>query len=159
MLRQCHSFCTTPNLSRPDSLSVCLGWISCCSPLPLFVALGLVESKFLAVVALCRTTRSAWPPTQTGLTRCLSVLVGILVAPRYPFSVRPWPCVEITHRHCAVVPHPFWSLDQVLIFWCVLFYSCAQHLTDTCRPSLGPWPCGRQIFADVACHCPTRSQA
>jgi hypothetical protein len=40
--------------------------------------------------ALHRTTPSAQPPTQTGLTRCLSVLVGKVAVPRYP-SLRPLP--------------------------------------------------------------------
>ena len=55
--------------------------------------------KNLAIVPLCsvphlssfcalhRTTPSAQPPTQTGLTRCLSVLVGTVVAPCYLISV------------------------------------------------------------------------
>jgi hypothetical protein len=58
--------------------------------------------KNLAIVPLCsvphlssfcalhRTTPSAQPPTQTGLTRCLSVLVGKVAVPRYP-SLRPSP--------------------------------------------------------------------
>ena len=30
----------SPILSRPDSLSVCLGWVSCCFPLPCLCARG-----------------------------------------------------------------------------------------------------------------------
>jgi hypothetical protein len=78
-------FRTTPNSNRLDSLSVCLGWICCCSPLPPLCTRGPGHHSSCRR-GRRRPTPSAQRPSRADLTRRLSVLEGFFVVPRYPVS-------------------------------------------------------------------------
>ena len=90
------------------------------------VALSSTASTFCA---LCRITPSTRPPTQTGLTRCLSVLVGNVAVPRYPLSV---PVASI--RYLAVVapssPHLFWTFCSHSVRALLLMYTASGSLVS-----------------------------
>jgi hypothetical protein len=76
-------FHTTPNSSRPDSLSVCLGQIGCCSPLPPLHAClwphGHIDTSSLPRDVIdCMYLRPPYLPVQltspatlTGFSQCL----------------------------------------------------------------------------------------
>jgi hypothetical protein len=102
-----------------------------------------------------RLTRPARYLSQTGLTRRRSVLVGVLVrivvAPHYPFSVPMalWtshtspslPTCSVSRCHSCLLLHSV----------CVL-YSRTRHLANTCRtsPCLWPHPVDINFLAVVA---------
>jgi hypothetical protein len=99
--------------------------------------------KNLAIVPLCsvphlssfcalhRTTPSAQPPTQTGLTHCLSVLVGKVAVPAIPlYARRPCYYKNLTITIVALSVAPFYTF--LLHTRCVHFYSCTQRLVETC---------------------------
>jgi len=86
---------------------------------PFSVPVALSTSRSLPSLCHHRTTHPTLPPTQTGLTRHQSVLVGSVVAPHYPFSMP----VALWTSSTLSLPHPFWSLDLIVIFlciWCIL---------------------------------------
>ena len=68
------------------------------------VPVAPVDFKFLISSRCCHSTSSAPPPSQAGLTHRQSVLVGTIVAPRYPF---PMPMAKFTIAPSFPPPHRF----------------------------------------------------
>ena len=114
-----HSFCTTSISSRLDVLSVCLGWIFCCTPLPPLHAHrrqvrrlrypnhSAQQSDFIASQLLCHLSSSTFGT-----------------------------CSFIMHiasgRHAPTLHIAGWShlSSFTLGTRYVFFYSCLQHLAD-----------------------------
>ncbi len=99
----------------------------------------------------CPTHHPAWPLTQADLTHCQSVLVGIIVVPRYPSSC-PWPCGNQVPRRLLSLGHycpahysaqPLTQAD-LTCYWSVL----VGNVAVPCYPSVCP---GHHRF----CHCCT----
>ncbi len=93
-------FCTTPNLNRPDSSLVCLGWICCCSPLPLSMPMVLNITQVAVMAIITPPLSHNIHLKQTWHVICLSWLDFLL----YPAT--PSPCLWTSSSPLSL-PKPF----------------------------------------------------